>query len=54
MQTFKNGGIAWKQRKLYTNVVKYALILLFLKMSLAFGNFWDLLRYVLSPTCLEI
>ena len=54
MPTLKNGGIAWKLAKSYTYASKYALFLLFLKMSLAFGNLWDHLRYVLSHTCLEI
>ena len=54
MQTLKNGGIAWKMKKLYTFASKYALTLLFLKMNLEFGVFWEHLRYVLSHTCLEI
>ena len=38
----------------YTYASKYSLLLQVLKMSLVFGNLWDLLRYLLSHTCFEI
>ena len=54
MQTFKNGGITQKLRKSYTYASQYALILLFLKMSLGFGKIREHLRCVLNHACLVI
>ena len=42
MQTMKNGEIALELRRQYTYASKSALVLQYLKMSLEFGNLWDI------------